>query len=82
MFVTAIFYGKQAETRAAVPAAAVLHLHDREWVYTPVSAGHFKRLEVVTGNMLPNNMQEVVSGIKPGDQVVSNALVLQNTVEQ
>ena len=82
MFVTATFYGKQAETRAAVPAAAILHLHDREWVYTPVSAGHFKRLEVTTGNMLPGNMQEVVSGIKPGDQVVSNALALQNTVEQ
>ena len=82
MFVTATFYGKQPETRAAVPASAVLHLHDREWVYAPVSAGHFKRLEVVTGNMLPGNMQEVVSGIKPGDQVVSNALVLQNTVEQ
>ncbi len=82
MFVTATFYGKQAETRAAVPAAAILHLHDREWVYAPIGAGHFKRLEVVTGNMLPGNMQEVVSGIKPGDQVVSNALVLQNTVEQ
>jgi cobalt-zinc-cadmium efflux system membrane fusion protein len=47
-----------------------------------VSAGHFKRLEVVTGNMLPGNLQEVVSGIKPGDQVVSNALPLQNTLEQ
>jgi cobalt-zinc-cadmium efflux system membrane fusion protein len=82
MFVTATFYGKQAEMRAAVPATAILHLHDREWVYTPLSAGHFKRLEVVTGNMLPGNMQEVVSGIKPGDQVVSNALALQNTVEQ
>ncbi len=82
MFVTATFYGKQPETRAAVPATAILHLHDREWVYAPVSAGHFKRLEVVTGNMLPGNLQEVVSGIKPGDQVVSNALVLQNTVEQ
>jgi cobalt-zinc-cadmium efflux system membrane fusion protein len=82
MFVTATFYGKQAETLAAVPAAAVLHLHDREWVYTPLGAGHFKRLEVVTGSMLPDNMQEVVSGIKPGDQVVSNALALQNTVEQ
>jgi hypothetical protein len=32
--------------------------------------------------MLSGNLQEVVSGIKPGDQVVSNALVLQNTVEQ
>ena len=82
MFVTATFYGKHAETRAAVPAAAILHLHDREWVYLPIKGGHFKRLEVVTGNMLPGNMQEVVSGIKPGDQVVSNALALQNTVEQ
>jgi len=82
MFVTATFYGKQPETHAAVPATAILHLHDREWVYTPVSAGHFKRLEVVTGNMLPGNLQEVVSGIKPGDRVVSNALPLQNTLEQ
>jgi cobalt-zinc-cadmium efflux system membrane fusion protein len=82
MFVNATFYGKQAEMRSAVPATAIMHLHDREWVYTPLSAGHFKRLEVVTGSMLPNNMQEVVSGIKPGDQVVSNALALQNTVEQ
>jgi cobalt-zinc-cadmium efflux system membrane fusion protein len=82
MFATATFYGKQKETRASVPATAILHLHDREWVYAPLGAGHFKRLEVVTGNMLPGNMQEVVSGIKPGDQVVSNALALQNTVEQ
>jgi cobalt-zinc-cadmium efflux system membrane fusion protein len=82
MFVTATFYGKQPETRAVIPATAILHLHDREWVYAPVSAGHFKRLEVVPGNMLPGNLQEVVSGIKPGDQVVSNALPLQNTLEQ
>ena len=82
MFVTATFYGKQAETRAAVPATAILHLHDREWVYVPISAGHFKRAEVVAGRTLPGNMQEVVSGLKPGDQVVSNALPLQNTVEQ
>ena len=82
MFVTATFYGKQAEARAAVPAAAILHLHDREWVYTPISAGHFKRMEVVSGKMLPENMQEVVSGLKPGERVVSNALALQNTVEQ
>jgi cobalt-zinc-cadmium efflux system membrane fusion protein len=82
MFATATFYGRQPETRAAVPASAILHLHDREWVYTPVSAGHFKRLEVVAGKMLPGNLQEIASGIKPGDRVVSNALVLQNTLEQ
>jgi cobalt-zinc-cadmium efflux system membrane fusion protein len=82
MFVTAIFYGKQAETRASIPASAILHLHDREWVYAPLGSGHFKRLQVVTGRMLPGNLQEVTSGIKAGDQVVSNALALQNTVEQ
>jgi len=82
MFVTATFYGKQLETHAAVPTTAILRLHDREWVYAPIGGGHFKRLEVVTGTTLPGNMQEVVSGLKPGDQVVSNALVLQNTVEQ
>ncbi len=82
MFVTATFYGKQPETHAAVPADAILHLHDREWVYEPLGDGHFKRQEVVTGNMLPGKQQEVVSGLKPGDKVVSNALDMQSTVEQ
>jgi len=82
MFATATFYGRQPETHTAIPATAILHLHDREWVYAPLGNGHFKRLEVVTGNMLPGNMQEVVSGIKPGDQVVSIALPMQNTIEQ
>jgi membrane fusion protein, heavy metal efflux system len=82
MFVTATFYGKSPETHAAVPADAILHLHDREWVYEPLGNGHFKRQEVVTGNMLPNKQQEVVKGIKPGDKVVSNALDMQSTVEQ
>jgi membrane fusion protein, heavy metal efflux system len=82
MFVTATFHGMQAERHASVPASAILHLHDREWVYTPVGDSHFKRLEVTAGNMLPGNLQEVITGIKPGDQVVGNALVFQNTVEQ
>jgi membrane fusion protein, heavy metal efflux system len=82
MFASATFYGKQPEMHSVLPASAVLHLHDREWVYTPLGDGRFKRAEVVTGSMLPNNQQEIVSGIKPGDQVVSNALDLQNTVEQ
>jgi cobalt-zinc-cadmium efflux system membrane fusion protein len=82
MFVTATFHGAQEQRRASVPAAAVLHLHDREFVYTPTANGTFKRLEVTTGNTLADNMQEIVSGIKPGDQVVANALVLQDTVDK
>lgn len=82
MFVTATFHGETMEKRATVPASAILHLHDREWVYTPLGNGRFRRHEITAGNMLPANMQEIVSGIKAGDQVVSNALVFQNTVEQ
>jgi cobalt-zinc-cadmium efflux system membrane fusion protein len=82
MFVTATFKGQAAERRAVVPAAAVLHLHDREWVYTPTQDGHFRRVEVTAGSMLPEGMQEIIGGIKPGDRLVSNALVFQNTVEQ
>jgi cobalt-zinc-cadmium efflux system membrane fusion protein len=82
MFVTATFHGETRERRATIPATAILHLHDREWVYTPLGNGRFRRQEVVGGSMLPGNMQEVVSGLKPGDQVVAGALVFQNTVEQ
>jgi cobalt-zinc-cadmium efflux system membrane fusion protein len=82
MFVTATFHGASQEVRASVPATAVLHLHDRDWVYIPAENGRFRRLSVVGGAMLPGNLQEIVSGIKPGDQVVTNALVLQNAVEQ
>jgi multidrug efflux pump subunit AcrA (membrane-fusion protein) len=42
----------------------------------------FKRVAVTSGRALPGNMQEIISGVKAGDQVVTNALVLQNTVEQ
>ena len=82
MFVTATFRGETRERHATVPTTAILHLHDREWVYTPNGNGTFRRVEVVAGSMLPDNMQEVISGIKAGDQVIANALVFQNTVEQ
>src|SRR6202023_3625995 len=77
MFVTATFHGQKKETRASVPASAILHLHDRDWIYVPGGDKKFRRVEVVAGSSLPNNMQEIVSGIQPGQQVVSNALVLQ-----
>jgi cobalt-zinc-cadmium efflux system membrane fusion protein len=82
MFVTATFHGHSTETRAVVPAAAVLHLHDRDWVYVPAGNGLFERKEVSGGPMLAGNMQELRSGLQPGERVVANALVFQNTVEQ
>jgi cobalt-zinc-cadmium efflux system membrane fusion protein len=82
MFVTATFHGEKRATHAMVPATAVLHLHDRDWVYVPLQGNRFQRVEVTGGAMLPGNMQELTSGIQPGTRVVQNALVLQNTMEQ
>jgi cobalt-zinc-cadmium efflux system membrane fusion protein len=82
MFVTATFHGKARETHVAVPADAILHLHDQDWVYLPLEAKKFRRVKVVTGDMLPGGMQEIVSGIDVGQKVVGNALEFQNTVEQ
>jgi membrane fusion protein, heavy metal efflux system len=81
MFVTATFRGQKKETHTEIPASAVLHLHDRDWIFVPTPDKKFRRLEVVSGAMLPNQMQEIVSGIQPGQQVVTNAVVLQNTLD-
>jgi cobalt-zinc-cadmium efflux system membrane fusion protein len=70
------------EVHTTVPATAVLHLHARDWVYVPEQGGEFRRVEVVGGNMLADKQQEIQSGLTPGQQVVLNALVFQNTVEQ
>jgi cobalt-zinc-cadmium efflux system membrane fusion protein len=82
MFVTATFHGLKKETRAALPAIAILHLHDRDWVYEPENNNQFRRVPVIAGDMLPDSMQEIISGVSPGRHVVLNALEFQNTVEQ
>lgn len=82
MFVSATFRGQKKEKRAAVPSDAILHLHDRDWVYVPAGDKKFRRVEVKAGVSLPDKMQEIRTGIEPGQQVVTNALVLQNTAEQ
>jgi cobalt-zinc-cadmium efflux system membrane fusion protein len=81
MFATATFYGREQETYATVPATAILHLHDRDWVYVPVGGSEFRRVEVKGGRTLPGAAQGV-TGIKPGQQVVANALAFQVTAEQ
>ena len=82
MFVTANFRGQKKDMHAEVPSSAILHLHDREWVYVSTGDKKFRRQEVQAGATLPAKMQEIISGVRPGQKIVSNALILQNTVEQ
>ncbi|HEY1254496.1 MAG TPA: efflux RND transporter periplasmic adaptor subunit [Terracidiphilus sp.] len=80
MFATATLYGKEKKTYTAVPASAIVHLHDRDWVFVP-EQGKFKRIQVISSEQLPNNMQEITSGLQPGQQVVTNAINLQNAID-
>jgi cobalt-zinc-cadmium efflux system membrane fusion protein len=82
MFVQAKVRGQQMQVRGVVPASAIVHLHDRDWVYVPKGANAFRRVEVHCGQMIPTGRQEILSGIRPGDRVVNDALLLENTPDR
>ena len=84
MFAKATFHGQTGEMHTIVPATAVLHMHDRDYVFVPAPGKKFRRVEVVSGDLLPDNvnMQEIRSGLAPGQQVVTNALVLDHVLSQ
>ena len=84
MFAKATFHGQTKETHPVVPASAILHMHDRDFVFVPAPDRKFRRVEIVSGELLSDNtsLQEVNSGLKPGQQVVTNALVLDHVLAQ
>jgi len=84
MFVRATFRGQTSEMHTIVPASAILHVHDRDFVYVPAPGNKFRRVEVIGGDLLPENvkLQEVKSGLQPGQQVVTNALILDHVLAQ
>jgi cobalt-zinc-cadmium efflux system membrane fusion protein len=84
MFVRATFHGQTTEMHTIVPASAILHMHDRDFVYVPAPGNKFRRVEIAGGDLLQDdvNLQEVKSGLQPGQQVVTNALVLDHVLGQ
>ena len=76
MFVTAAFTSMKKETHTVVPGDAILHLHDRDWVFVPAGGNNFKRTEVHVGQIVGGSRQVILSGLAPGQQVVKNALLL------
>jgi membrane fusion protein, heavy metal efflux system len=88
MFVTATLESRTSTAHTVVPASAILHLHDREWVFVPAGGKQFKRVEVHGGDMLSGGLQEILpnstpgqQSIQPGQQVVKDVLNLEATVE-
>jgi cobalt-zinc-cadmium efflux system membrane fusion protein len=84
MFVRATFRGQTREMHTIVPSSAVLHMQDRDFIFVPAPGNRFRRVEVVGGDLLQDNtnLQEIKSGLAPGQQVVTNALVLDHVLAQ
>ena len=83
MFATATFHSVKPQNALVVPADALLHLHDRDFVFVPTGApGGFRRVAVQAGPTLPGNAVQITQGLREGQQVVSNALELEDATEQ
>ena len=82
MFATAKFVAQGATSRVVVPASAILRLHDKDWVFRPMGGKNFRRTEIVAGSAMEGGVQQVLSGLTKGEQVVSNALQFSSTVDQ
>ena len=82
MFATATFYGLKKQTFTSVPASAIIHLHDRDWVY---HAGAQQNVSARGGRRAAiscrTRWRRVLSGLQPGQKVVINALALQTAID-
>ncbi len=83
MFATVVFTSQKTEQHAVLPTAAVMRLHDKDWVFVPAGgSGQFRRLEIRAGSVAKNGVQQVLAGLHPGDRVVANALEFSSASEQ
>ncbi len=83
MFATATLHERASRRRGGGAGDAVLHLHDRAYVFEPGGAtGDFRTHVGDAGHGADGGMVEVTTGCVAGQQVVANALALQNTADQ
>jgi membrane fusion protein, heavy metal efflux system len=82
MFAVARFFSQGTQERVVLPAAAILRLHDKDWIFRPLGGKEFRRIEVQGGETSPDGFQFVRAGIQPGEQVVKNALQFSSAAEK
>ena len=82
MFATIHFVAQGTSTRTVVPSSAVLRLQDRDWVFVKRNGQQFRRTEVVAGPVNADKTQQILSGLRPGDQVVTTALLFDREVQK
>ena len=82
MFVTATFRGqKQGNSHHGSGQRCLASPRSRSGSSCLRQTRSFAAWKSSVETMLPNQMQEIMSGLQPGQQVVTNAVVLQNTLD-
>ena len=74
MFAVAKLRSRKKTERVVVPATAIMRLHDKDWVFRKEGDRNFRRVVVQADGLAPDGMQEIREGVKPGEEVVANAL--------
>lgn len=81
MFAVADLKASAEQTRLAVPATAIVQLHDCDWVFVKVGPATFRRVAIQTGGETDAGMLAVLAGLSPGQQVVRDALQFSQSTE-
>ncbi len=82
MFAVATFHSRKLTDRVVIPATAIMRLHDKDWVFQKIGANRYRKVAIVADSVAPDGMQEIRSGVKPGDEVVTNALEFSTEVAE
>ncbi len=82
MFAVVTFRSRTSQSRVVVPATAVIRLQDKDWVFRKDGAQQFRRVEVHTAGGVSDQMQQIREGVKPGEQIVANALEFSSAVAE
>ena len=82
MFAVATFRSRKLTDRIVVPSTAIMRLHDKDWVFRKEGDKLFRKIEVQADGLAPDGMQEIRQGVKPGDELVTNALEFSTDVAE
>jgi cobalt-zinc-cadmium efflux system membrane fusion protein len=82
MFATAELESSTSSPRLVLPTSALVQIHDGEWVFVQVGPKTFRRVQVRTGGEVAPGVQEILSGVSLGQNVVRNALGFVQSIEQ
>jgi len=82
MFAVAKFRSRKLTDRVVVPSTAIMRLQDKDWIFRKEGDRRFRRVEIQADGLAPDGMQEIRDGVKPGDEVVANALEFSTAVAE